>query len=134
MDDKNVKAILIARGGYGTMRIIDEINFNALRENPKWLIGYSDVTVLHSALHLQNIASLHATMPINFEKNEEATNTLFNIIEGKKINYQYNYQASLNKSLYKIGQAKEAAIFIIENLNEGDYFNIISFNFRVLAN
>jgi muramoyltetrapeptide carboxypeptidase len=110
MDDKNVKAILIARGGYGTMRIIDEINFNALRENPKWLIGYSDVTVLHSALHLQNIASLHATMPINFEKNEEATNTLFNIIEGKKVNYQYNYQASLNKSLYKIGQAKAEVV------------------------
>ena len=47
MDDKNVKAILIARGGYGTMRIVDEINFNAFRENPKWLIGYSEATVLH---------------------------------------------------------------------------------------
>jgi muramoyltetrapeptide carboxypeptidase len=105
IDDKNVKAILIARGGYGTMRIIDEINFKALRENPKWIIGYSDVTVLHSALHLQNIASLHATMPINFSKNEEATNSLFNVIAGEKTSYIYNYDTSLNKNLFKQGKA-----------------------------
>jgi muramoyltetrapeptide carboxypeptidase len=103
IDDKNVKAILIARGGYGTMRIIDEINFNALRENPKWMIGYSDVTVLHSALHLQNMASLHATMPINFSKNEEATNALFNVIAGEKTSYIYNYNTSVNKNLFKPG-------------------------------
>ena len=104
IDDKNVKAILIARGGYGTMRIIDEINFNALRENPKWIIGYSDVTVLHSALNLQNIASLHATMPINFLKNEEATNSLFKVIAGEKTSYVYNYDTSLNKNLFKQGK------------------------------
>lgn len=103
IEDKNVKAILIARGGYGTMRIIDKIDFSALRENPKWIIGYSDVTVLHSALNLQNIASLHATMPINFSKNEEATNTLFNIINGEKISYTYDYEASVNKNLFKKG-------------------------------
>ena len=67
MDDKNVKAILIARGGYGTMRIVDEINFNAFRENPKWLIGYSDVTVLHSHIHRQfNIATIHSKMCNSF--------------------------------------------------------------------
>ena len=104
IDDKNVKAILIARGGYGTMRIIDEINFSALRENPKWLIGYSDVTVLHSALHIQNITSLHATMPISFDKNEEATNSLFKIIAGENTSYHYNYEASPHKSLYKKGK------------------------------
>ncbi len=103
IEDKDVKAILIARGGYGTMRIIDEIDFNALRENPKWLIGYSDVTVLHSALNLQNIASLHATMPINFSKNEEATNTLFDVVAGQKISYNYNYNTSVNKDLFKQG-------------------------------
>ena len=106
IDDKNVKAIIIARGGYGTMRIIDEINFNALRENPKWIIGYSDVTVLHSALNIQNIASLHATMPINFSKNEEATNSLFKVIAGEKTNYLYNYDTSENKNLFKKGNVK----------------------------
>jgi muramoyltetrapeptide carboxypeptidase len=105
IDDKNVKAIIIARGGYGTMRIIDEINFNALRENPKWIIGYSDVTVLHSALNLQNIASLHATMPINFSKNEEATNTLFKVLAGENTHYFYGYDDAINKSLFKKGEA-----------------------------
>lgn len=103
INDQKVKAILIARGGYGTMRIIDEINFNSFSENPKWMIGYSDVTVLHSALHLQNFASLHATMPINFSKNEEATNSLFDVISGKKISSNYPIQE--NKKLFKTGTA-----------------------------
>jgi len=103
IDDKNVKAILIARGGYGTMRIVDEINFDVLFENPKWLIGYSDVTVLHSALNLKNIASLHATMPINFTKNEEATDSLFKVLAGQKVSYTYAFNESENKVLFKNG-------------------------------
>jgi muramoyltetrapeptide carboxypeptidase len=105
IDDLNVKAILIARGGYGTIRIIDKIDFTALRKYPKWIIGYSDVTVLHSALNLENIASLHATMPINFSKNEDATSTLFRAIAGEKINYTYNFNSSVHKNLFKLGSA-----------------------------
>jgi muramoyltetrapeptide carboxypeptidase len=101
IDDENIKAILIARGGYGTMRIVDEIKFDKLEKNPKWIIGYSDVTVLHSALHLKNIASLHATMPINFLKNEEATNSLFKVLAGEKINYAYDIIE--NVKLFKQG-------------------------------
>ena len=71
LDDESIKAILCGRGGYGIGRIIDQLDFTQFKKNPKWIIGYSDVTVLHSALNLQNIASLHATMPINFSKNEE---------------------------------------------------------------
>ena len=51
IDDKEIKAILCARGGYGTVQIIDRINFNNLIKYPKWIIGYSDVTVLHAHLH-----------------------------------------------------------------------------------
>ena len=69
IDDNSIKAILCARGGYGTVQIIDAINFNNLKINPKWIVGYSDVTVLHSHLNNLGIASLHATMPINFESN-----------------------------------------------------------------
>tara|TARA_B100001250_G_scaffold368632_1_gene351432 strand:- start:96 stop:992 length:897 start_codon:yes stop_codon:yes gene_type:complete len=69
IDDDSIKAILCARGGYGTVQIIDKIDFNNLLSNPKWIIGYSDVTVLHSHLNRIGIASLHATMPINFSKN-----------------------------------------------------------------
>ena len=69
IDDDSVKAIFCARGGYGTVQIIDTINFTNLIKNSKWIIGYSDVTVLHSHLNNLGIASLHATMPINFESN-----------------------------------------------------------------
>lgn len=110
INDINVKAILIARGGYGTMRIVDDIDFTPLIENPKWIIGYSDVTVLHNALHKLNLASLHATMPINFAKNKEATTSLFNVLTGKKIKFEYDYNSSINKSLYKLGNAKAPVI------------------------
>lgn len=103
MHNPDINAILIARGGYGTMRIIDEINFDALFQDPKWIIGYSDVTVLHSALNGHNMCSLHATMPINFSKNEEATNSLFNVLAGNKTEYSYAYALSENKNLYKMG-------------------------------
>ena len=82
IDGNSVKAILCARGGYGTVQIIDNIDFSNLKKNPKWIVGYSDVTVLHSHLNTLGIASLHATMPINFETNtkeslESLKNSLF---------------------------------------------------------
>jgi muramoyltetrapeptide carboxypeptidase len=73
IDDPSINAILCARGGYGTVQIIDSVNFSNLRKNPKWLIGYSDVTVLHSHLNKYGISSLHATMPINFKNNSKDT-------------------------------------------------------------
>jgi len=83
IDDNRIKAILCARGGYGTVQIIDAINFNNLKNNSKWIVGYSDVTVLHSHLNNLGIASLHATMPINFESNtSESLLSLKNSIFG----------------------------------------------------
>jgi len=89
LDDPSIKAIIIARGGYGTLRIIDKIDFTTFKKHPKWIIGYSDITVLHSHIHNFGIATLHATMPINFQKNSEATESLFKTITGKKIHYQF---------------------------------------------
>ena len=82
IDDKSIKAVLCARGGYGTVQIIDQIDFSKLIKNPKWIIGYSDVTVLHSHLNTLGIASMHASMPINFLTNtkqalESMKHTLF---------------------------------------------------------
>ena len=83
IDDDSVKAILCARGGYGTVQIIDAINFTNLKKNPKWIVGYSDVTVLHSHLNNLGITSLHATMPINFESNtKESLSSLKNSLFG----------------------------------------------------
>lgn len=63
LDDPEVKAVLCARGGYGVGRIIDRIDFTAFRRNPKWIVGFSDITVLHAHIHRRfNIATLHAPM------------------------------------------------------------------------
>lgn len=67
LDDKEVKAVLCGRGGYGTNRIIDAIDWKAFKKNPKWIIGFSDITVLHSYLFTKlKTASLHAPMAAAF--------------------------------------------------------------------
>ncbi|MGI9138943.1 MAG: S66 peptidase family protein [Sediminibacterium sp.] len=71
LDDKNLKAILCARGGYGLSRIIHQINFASLQQNPKWVVGFSDITVLHAALQKQNIMSIHGPMAAAFNKGAE---------------------------------------------------------------
>jgi muramoyltetrapeptide carboxypeptidase len=68
LQSPNVKAVIFARGGYGTVRIIDKIDFSYLNKYPKWLIGYSDITVLHNHVNTNtNWCTLHATMPINMQ-------------------------------------------------------------------
>jgi muramoyltetrapeptide carboxypeptidase len=63
--DDEVKAIWCARGGYGTVRIMEHVDLTVLLKKPKWVVGFSDVTVLHSALHKLGVSSLHAQMPFN---------------------------------------------------------------------
>ena len=87
LDDATIKAIIIARGGYGTVRIIDKIDFNNFIKQPKWVIGYSDVTVLHSHIHTLGVETVHATMPINFFKSEAATESLRKALFGEKLSY-----------------------------------------------
>ncbi len=92
LDDQEVNAVLCARGGYGTGRIIDRIDFKKFAKQPKWIVGYSDITVLHSHLFSNYyIASLHAPMAGAFNeegfKNEYVL-SLKNALEGKKIKYQ----------------------------------------------
>jgi muramoyltetrapeptide carboxypeptidase len=67
LDDSSVRAILCGRGGYGTGRIIDQLDFTAFKAQPKWVIGYSDITILHSHIHRQfGIITLHAPMAAAF--------------------------------------------------------------------
>lgn len=77
LDDPQVRAIWCARGGYGTVHLLDHLDLSALRRDPKWIVGFSDITVLHNALHNLGIASLHAQMPFNIgAKTEESRETL----------------------------------------------------------
>ncbi len=84
LDDPEIKAIFCARGGYGTVQIIDKVDFTKFMQQPKWVVGYSDVTVLHS--HIQrncNVQSLHAIMPINFPNTAQensSTESLYNAL------------------------------------------------------
>ena len=71
LDDRNVKAILCARGGYGMSRIIDQVSFRKFKKHPKWIIGFSDITVLHAHIYSKyRIASLHAPMAAAFNEGE----------------------------------------------------------------
>ena len=90
LDDTEVKAIISARGGYGAVRIIDELDFTHFKKQPKWIIGYSDITVFHSHVHTHyNTETLHAVMPINFNKNAEAVETLRKCLFGEPVSYQF---------------------------------------------
>ncbi len=92
MDDKNIKAIMCARGGYGTGRIIDTLNFKKFKKNPKWIIGFSDITILHSHLYAKyKIASLHAPMAAAFNDEEyknEYVQSLYHALVGTDANYK----------------------------------------------
>src|SRR5438034_3678180 len=93
LDDDEVKAILCARGGYGLTRIVDKIDFKKFKKQPKWIIGYSDVTVLHSHLYSNYyISSLHAPMAAAFNEAEYVNRfvqSLRNILQVKKIKYSF---------------------------------------------
>ncbi|MFD2563851.1 S66 peptidase family protein [Aquimarina rubra] len=92
LDDTEIKAIWCARGGYGTVRIIDQLDFSDFIKHPKWIIGYSDITVLHSHIHNLGIATVHAAMPIDIHKGTEASRqSLYNTLFGAKENYTINY-------------------------------------------
>lgn len=90
LDDATIKAIWCARGGYGTVQLIDKIDFSIFKKNPKWIIGYSDITVLHAHIHNFGIETVHATMPINISKNsEDAKESLKNALLGNQLYYEF---------------------------------------------
>ncbi|EDP98564.1 LD-carboxypeptidase [Kordia algicida OT-1] len=88
MDDDSIDAIWCARGGYGTIRMIDYLDFSRFVKNPKWIIGYSDVTVLHAKGQQLNFETLHATMPIDLSRNtSESLESLRKVLFGESLNY-----------------------------------------------
>lgn len=90
LDDDSIKAILFARGGYGSVRIVDGISWEKFNTNPKWLIGYSDITTFHSHVHSHcNACTLHAPMAIEFNKQDEEQLTLIkDVLTGNGIQYK----------------------------------------------
>ncbi|MEA3494774.1 MAG: LD-carboxypeptidase [Bacteroidota bacterium] len=113
LDSKEIKAIICARGGYGLIRIIDKIDFTKFYENPKWIVGFSDICILHSYVNnLFKIPTIHGPMCNGFlqEENKSSLKYLKSILFGK---FPF-YEIPTNK-LNKIGKAK--AVLIGGNLS-----------------
>ncbi len=91
LDDPKISAIWVARGGYGTVRILDKLDYTKFREHPKWLIGYSDITALHNQFHNEGYQSIHALMCVSLTKDleevKEALATFKSTIFGNPVNY-----------------------------------------------
>lgn len=92
LDDKNIKAIMCARGGYGVSRLIDDLSFKKFKKNPKWIVGFSDITVFHAHLYARyEIASLHAPMAAAFNEGEFANPYVLSLksaLAGEKAGYE----------------------------------------------
>ena len=89
IDHKEAKAILCARGGYGCVRIMDKLNWSNFEQSPKWLIGFSDITVMHHRAQRLSVMSMHATMPLNFQMNsKEALETFRSALTGESFSIE----------------------------------------------
>lgn len=92
LDDESINAIFFGRGGYGVVRIIDQIDFTKFNQKPKWLLGYSDITAFHSHLNSQlKISSIHAHMCGGYKPNDfdvMSTQSIFDVVTGKPIQYE----------------------------------------------
>src|SRR5574344_1566278 len=126
IDDKNISAIIFFRGGYGSIRTLDYLNLMKLREDPKWLVGYSDLTVLHYALRTVGIESIHGEMPSAFNSDsvsvdssaESMRDALFGRITGyKTAASEYNQYGTAE------GRLVGGNMTIIANLSETDIDN-----------
>ena len=108
LDDKSIKGIWCARGGYGAVRVIDNLNFEKYKLEPKWIIGYSDITAIHNELHILNSESIHAIMCKSLNEldidNSESVSLLKKTLFGEKISYKiktnsYNIEGSTSGKL-----------------------------------
>jgi muramoyltetrapeptide carboxypeptidase len=119
LDNKNIKAIWCARGGYGTGRIIDDLDFKTFLESPKWVIGFSDITVLHSHIHTLGVETMHAVMCTS-QKNQnkeklESTKTFKQALFGENISYEIP-SSKFNKNGTTSGQLVGGNLTLLQNM------------------
>lgn len=92
LDDPDCEAIICSRGGYGTVRIIERLDFTKFLKNPKWLVGFSDITILHSCLHNLRVPSIHGVMPRYFFNEAggptEDLSSMMKLLKEKQISYE----------------------------------------------
>ncbi len=132
LDDDNIKAIFAARGGYGTIRIIDAIDFSLFAKEPKWIVGFSDITVLHSHVYAKyETQSIHGQMPLTIpDGTKPSLETLRKALFGE--NLIYNYQSELksrngNTTGILIGGNLSLLVAMSGSVSEIDYTDKILF-------
>lgn len=131
MDNPNIKAIWTAKGGYGTVRVVDRLNFAKFKQNPKWLIGFSDVTVLHSHINNMDIATLHAIACVSVKNaTPDAKESLRKALFGEKLEYsipahEFNKTGKATGEL--IGGNLSVLYSIMGSESEADYKGKIIF-------
>jgi muramoyltetrapeptide carboxypeptidase len=102
LDNPAIKAIWAAKGGYGTVKIVDRIDFSNFKKDPKWIVGFSDVTVLHSHINTLGFQTIHAMMAISAPSaTTEAKESLRKVLFGEKLSYTVQHS-----NFNKLGQAK----------------------------
>ena len=115
LDDPAIHMILCARGGYGTARMVDRLDFANFSKTPKWIIGFSDITVLHSHIHSQlGIETLHGPMAINFS-NSKSLDTLKTACFGEQLKYSLQGH-ELNREGVAEGQVTGGNLSILYSL------------------
>jgi muramoyltetrapeptide carboxypeptidase len=132
INDNSVKAIIAARGGYGTIRIVDMVDYSRLATNPKWIIGFSDITVLHSHLHTSyGLQTIHGQMPVNIpDASSQSLISLKKALFGEAVTYSFKSN-SLNRagkiSAPVIGGNLSLLIAMLSSASDMDYNGKILF-------
>ena len=120
MDDPNIKAIWCAKGGYGTVRILDLLDFSDFLKNPKWIVGYSDVTALHSQLHHLKVASLHGSIALGIEQKQETIQQLLQkALFGEDLSYVFS-KDSFNRNGVATGELVGGNLSVLYSLIGSD--------------
>jgi muramoyltetrapeptide carboxypeptidase len=103
LDDTNVRAIFSARGGYGSSRIIDQVNFARFMSRPKWIVGFSDITAVHGKIQNFGFQSIHGPMPKTMFWDAKSDECLQSILFGKDVKYNYS-TSEMNRLGEGVGQ------------------------------
>ena len=129
LDDPETAAIICSRGGYGTVRIIEKLNCTDFLKYPKWLVGFSDITILHVCMNNLGVATIHGTMPrYFFDENglpTENLNSLMQLLSGKKVQYSVKTEKA-NKPGKVSGELVGGNLSIISSL-QGTKYEIDTF-------
>ncbi len=118
-DDAETAAIMCSRGGYGTVRIINQLKCDNFKKYPKWLVGFSDITILHTCINNLGVATIHGVMPRHFlDENKtpsENLESLMQLLQGEKVQYTLTSEKN-NKPGNAVGELVGGNLSIISSM------------------